>query len=135
LKKKRFPFSQTKVKILLVRFILFFNYIRMKKGIAIGILAIASMVLIGCQQQPAPTTTTTPAGGEGSTATTTATVKVEEAAKSVNTTGSLEIKPATEATEVTTPSEVNTTGSLEITPAPATTPTEPVPPVVPVPQP
>ena len=81
----------------------------MKKGIAIGMLAIASIILIGCQQKPA--VPTEEAGQQK--ATTTATVKIEEGAVTTPVTGSLEILPAV--------TEEKVTGSLEIKPGPTGT--------------
>lgn len=69
-------------------------------------LAIASVVLVGCQQQPA--TTTTPAGDQ--TASTTATVKIEQPTPTATSTGTLQILPAQG--EVTT--KVESTGTLDI---------------------
>jgi len=98
----------------------------MKKGIAIGLLSVASFMLLGCQQ-PQPSTTTP----DGQKASTTATVKINEG-QTATSTGSLELLPP--------PTQQTTTGSLEIKPAPGETatktvtpPVTPVPPVAPVP--
>jgi|GEM_PF-2927198 len=97
----------------------------MKKGIAIGMLSVASVVLLGCQQQPLPATTTGPAGQQK--ATTTATVKITDAqGQTSSSTGSLEILPAGDNATKTA-----ATGTLEIKPADGQTPGAPIVPPVP----
>lgn len=55
----------------------------MKKGITIGLLTIASVTLLGCQQQPAATPATKPVP---QTETSTATVKITEPVVNTTTT-------------------------------------------------
>jgi hypothetical protein len=106
-----FHFLKTDVTIQRDLFIsLFFQ--SMKKGIAIGLLTVASIALFGCQQKPV--TPVTPAVPEK--ATTTATVNITPANNTTTTKASLEILPATQQAGTTMqvkPKASEVTGTME----------------------